>query len=80
MQKALVTSTRVLTSTAAVAMESYGGGKHDMSFALGGYSAPEDLDDEGYQSGADFRFKHVNALKNYAGFGGVLAVFWGFAF
>jgi hypothetical protein len=60
----------VLTSTVALATEPYGGKKHYMIFAVGGYSPAQDLDDEGYRSGGDFSFSYMNAVKNYFGFGG----------
>lgn len=60
----------LLLSTSAIAMEPYGGKKHYMSFALGGYSPATDLDDEGYKSGADFSFNYMNAVHSYFGFGG----------
>lgn len=60
----------MLTSTVALAMEPYGGKTNYMSFAIGGYSPSEDLDDEGYKSGGDFSFNYMKILKNYFGFGG----------
>ena len=62
----------VLTSTTAVAMAPYGGKKNYMSFALGGYAPGEDLDDEGYKTGADFSFSYMSVVKDYFGFGGSL--------
>ena len=62
--------TLMLTSTVALAVEPYGGKKHYMSFAIGGYSPSKDLDDEGYKSGGDFCFNYMTVLKNYFGFGG----------
>ena len=71
MKKAMIVIlTLVLTSTVALAMEPYGGKRHYMSFAVGGYSPSEDLDDEGYKSGGDFCFNYMTVLKNYFGFGG----------
>jgi len=62
----------MLMSTATLAMEPYGGKKNYMSFALGGYSPSQDLDDEGYKSGADFCASYMTVVKNYFGFGGSL--------
>jgi hypothetical protein len=60
----------LLISSVALAKEPYGGKTNYMSFAIGGYSQSEDLDDEGYKSGGDFAFNYMKALKNYFGFGG----------
>ena len=59
-----------VTSTAALAQEPHGGKKNYMSFALGGYSPSDDLDDEGYKSGGDFSFNYMHVLTEYLGFGG----------
>jgi len=62
----------LLIATTAMAMEPYGGKTHYMSFALGGYSPSDDLDDEGYKAGADFSFNYMNAVHPYFGFGGTV--------
>jgi hypothetical protein len=73
MKKAIVIMmVLVLASTTALAMEPYGGKKNNMSFAIGGYSPSEDLDDEGYKSGGDFCFNYMRVVKDYFGFGGSL--------
>ena len=54
---------------AAEPYEPYGGKFNYMTFSLGGYWPSEDLDDEGYKSGADFTFSYMRSMQKWYGFG-----------